>query len=125
MQNIVQTVDMLSNLLSELDIVLLQLPASHADNLQYRRQFRTDFRICQQYILMWLYFLKANYPGYRHITISTDCITAFPVDSNVSSSVIYIIDDTLSLDGPVERTDALVEPADTLPTSESAVLSLD
>jgi hypothetical protein len=39
--------------------------------------------------------------------------------------VIYITDDTLGLDGPIERIDAPVEPADTPPTSESAVLSLD
>jgi hypothetical protein len=39
--------------------------------------------------------------------------------------VIYLTDDTLGLDGPVGRTDAPIEPADTLPTSESAVLSLD
>jgi ATP-dependent DNA helicase PIF1 len=125
MQNIVRTVDVLPNLPSELDIVLLQPPASHADDPRYRRQFRTDFRVRRQRILTWLYFLKANHPGYRHITISTDRIAALPVDSDVSSSVIYITDDTLGLDGPVERTDAPVEPADTPPTSESAVLSLD
>jgi hypothetical protein len=51
MQNIVRTVDVLPNLLSELDIVLLQLPASYADDPRYRRQFRTDFRVCRQRIL--------------------------------------------------------------------------
>jgi hypothetical protein len=52
MQNIVQTVDMLPNLLSELDIVLLQPPeGSTDDDGQYRRQFRTDFRIYRQYVL--------------------------------------------------------------------------
>ena len=37
----------------------------------------------------------------------------------------YITDDALGLDGPVERTDAPIEPVDAPPTSESAVLSLD
>ncbi len=39
MQNIVRTVNVLPNLPSELDIVLLQPPASHVDNPRYRRQF--------------------------------------------------------------------------------------
>lgn len=43
---------------------------------------------------------------------------ALPVDDDVSSSVTYITDDTLSLDGPVEPTDALLN-------SQSVVLSLD
>ena len=37
MQNIVRTVDMLPNLLSELDIMLLQPPLSHIDNPWYCR----------------------------------------------------------------------------------------
>jgi hypothetical protein len=48
MQNIVRTVDVLPNLPSELDIVLLQPPASHADDLRYRRQFPADFRVRRQ-----------------------------------------------------------------------------
>jgi hypothetical protein len=90
MQNIVRAVDVLPNLPSELDIVLLQPPAGHADDPRYRRQFRTDFRVRCQHTLMWLHFLKANnHPGYGHITISTDRIAALLVDGNVSSSVYY------------------------------------
>ena len=83
-----------------------------------RRQFRTDFRVRRGHVLTWLYFLKANHPDYRYITISTDRIAALPVDSDVSSSVICITDDTLGLDGPVELTDMP-------PNSQSVVLSLD
>ena len=78
MRNIVRTVDVLPSLPSELDIVLLRPPAGHADDLQYRRQFRTDFRARRQHILMWLRFLKANHPEYRHATISTDRIASSP-----------------------------------------------
>jgi hypothetical protein len=109
MQNIVQTVDVLPNLPSELDIVLLRPPEHLADDTRYRRQFRTDFRVRRRHVLTWLHFLKANHPDYRRITISADCITALPVDDDVSSSIICITDDTLGLDGPngpVELTDA-------------------
>jgi hypothetical protein len=118
MQNIVRTIDVLPSLPSELDIILLRPPASHAEDPRYHRQFWADFRVRRQYILTWLYFLKTNHPGYRHITISTDRIAALPVDGDVSSSVIHITDDTLGLDGPVELADAP-------PTSQSVVLSLD
>jgi hypothetical protein len=67
---------------------------------------------------MWLYFLKMNHPSYYHITISTNRIAALLVDGDVSSSVIYITNNTLSLDGPVELADAPL-------TSQSVVLSLD
>ena len=105
MQNIVRTVDVLPSLPSKLDIVLLWPPASHADDPRYRRQFRADFRVCRQHILTWLYFLKTNHPSYRHITISTDCITALLVNGDVSLSITYITDNTLSLDKPIELTD--------------------
>lgn len=118
MQNIVRTVDVLPNLPSELDIVLLQPPTSRADDPRYRRQFRADFRVRRQHVLTWLSFLKANHPDYRHITISTDRVTALPIDGDVSSSVACITDDTLNLDGPVELPDVPL-------TTQSVVLSLD
>jgi hypothetical protein len=118
LQNIVRTVDVLPNLPSELDVVLLRPPESCTDDLRYRRQFRTDFRVRRGHVLAWLRFLKANHPDYRYITISTDRIAALPVDGDVSSSVTCITDDTLGLDGPVELTDAP-------PNSQSVVLSLD
>jgi hypothetical protein len=118
LQNIVRTVDVLPNLPSELDIVLLRPPESCTDDLRYRRQFQTDFRVRRGYILAWLRFLKANHPDYRYITISTDRIAALPVDGDVSSSVTCITDNTLGLDGPVELTNAP-------PNSQSVVLSLD
>jgi hypothetical protein len=72
MQNIVRAVDVLPNLPAELDIVLLQPPQSYTDDPRYQRQFRTDFRVRRQHVLLWLHFLKANHPDYRHITIATD-----------------------------------------------------
>ncbi len=62
---------------------------------------------------------------YCYITILIDCIVALLVNSDVSLSVIYIIDDALGLDRPIECIDALVEPIDAPLTSELAVLSLD
>jgi hypothetical protein len=118
LQNIVQTVDILPNLLAELDIVLLQPPESLTNDTQYQQQFRTDFWICHRCILTWLHFLKANHPDYCYITISADCIVALPVDDDVSSSVVYITDDILSLDRPEG-------PIDILLNTQSAVLSLD
>jgi hypothetical protein len=45
-QNIVKTVDMLPNLLSELDIVLLQPPDSIIEkDLYYQYQFRSNFQV--------------------------------------------------------------------------------
>jgi len=106
MQNIIRTVDVLPNLPSELDIVLLRPPESCTDDPRYRRQFRADFRVRRQHVLTWLRFLKANHPGYRYITISTDRIATLLVDSNVSLSVTCITDDTLGLDRPVEPPNA-------------------
>jgi len=105
-QNIVRTVDVLPNLPSELDIVLLRPPARHADDVRYRRQFQTGFRVRRQHVLTWLYFLKANHSDYRHITISIDRATALPVNSNISLSVTYITDNTLSLDKLVKLLDS-------------------
>ncbi|KIM94113.1 hypothetical protein OIDMADRAFT_35162 [Oidiodendron maius Zn] len=63
-------------------------------------------------------FGSANHPDYRYISIAADCLAALPVDGDVSLSVIYITDNTLTLDGPVELTD-------TPPNIQSVVLSLD
>jgi hypothetical protein len=101
MQNIIKTVDVLPNLPSELDIVLLQPSTSPAGcDPRYRRQFRADFRVRRGHILTWLHFLKANHPDYRYITISPERINALPVDDDVSSSVISITDDTISPEEP-------------------------
>src|SRR5579871_6834415 len=94
MQNTIKTVDMLPNLPSELDIVLLQ-PSNHIieNDLQYQRQFRTDFRVCKGHVLTWLCYLKANHLDYRYITISLDRIDALPTDGDISLSIITITDD--------------------------------
>jgi len=72
MQDIVRTVDVLPNLPAELDVVLLRPPTSHVAEPRFRRQFRADFRVRRQCILIWLRWLKTNHPGYRDILISTD-----------------------------------------------------
>ena len=64
MQNMIRTVDMLPNLPSELDVVVLR-PSDHVENeTRYRHQFRLDFRVRKGHIVAWLWFLKANHPGY-------------------------------------------------------------
>ena len=69
MQNIIKTVDILPNLPSELDVVVLR-PPDHADNeIRYRHQFRSDFRVRKGHIITWLRFLKArlsNHTPYGH-----------------------------------------------------------
>ena len=50
--------------------------------------------------------------------IAADRLAALPVDGDVSSSVVCVTDDTLTLDGPVELIDAP-------PNTQSVVLSLD
>jgi hypothetical protein len=117
LQNIVRTVNVLPTLPADLDIVLLRPPTQHANEPRYQRQFRMDFRVRRQCVLTWLYYLKANHPDYRHVTISADHVAALPVDGDVSLSVPYITDDTLDLTGPAE-------PPEQPLTTQSAVLSL-
>src|SRR5277367_5521744 len=91
MQNTVKTVDMLPNLPSELDIVVLRPSNQVAGDLRFQRQFRTDFRVRKGCVITWLRYLKDHHPDYRYITISLDRINALPVDGDVSSSFTAII----------------------------------
>ena len=78
-QNTVKTVDVLPNLPAELDIVVLR-PSDQVvkDDPRYQRQFRSDFRVRKGRVVTWLGFLKAHYPDYEHVTISSDRIDALP-----------------------------------------------
>ena len=90
MQNMVKTVDVLPNLPSEPDIVVLR-PSDYVENeTRYRHQFWSDFRVWKNHIITWLRFLKANYPGYQDVTISLDRIQSLPADDDVSSSITII-----------------------------------
>ena len=93
MQNTVKTVDMLPNLPSELDIVVLR-PSNQVieGDPQFQRQFRSDFQVCKERVITWLQYLKDHHPNYRYITISLDRINALLVDRDVSSSFTAIID---------------------------------
>jgi hypothetical protein len=93
MQNTIKTVDMLPNLPSELDIVVLQ-PSNRLieTDPRYQRQFRSDFRVRKGRVITWLQYLKDHHPDYRYITISPDRIDALPVDGDVSSSFTAIVD---------------------------------
>ena len=94
MQNMVRTVDMLPNLPSELDVVVLR-PSDHVENeTRYRHQFRSDFRVRKGHIVTWLRFLKANHPGYRDVNISPERLQSLPADDDVSSSFATITDET-------------------------------
>jgi hypothetical protein len=48
----------------------------------------------------WLRYLKDNHPDYRYITISSDRMDALPVDGDISSSFVTVVDDT-SVAGPL------------------------
>jgi len=93
MQNTIKTVDMLPNLPSELDIVVLR-PSNQVmeGDPRFQRQFRSDFRVRKGCVITWLRHLKDHHPDYRYITISLDRIDALPVDGDVSSSFTAIID---------------------------------
>ena len=108
MQDIVRTVDVLPNLPSELNIVLLRPPEANTDNPRYQRQFRRDFRVRRQHVLAWLYFLRAHHLDYRCITILTDCVAALLVDGDVSLSIACITDDSLDLARPAAPPSDLV-----------------
>ena len=93
MQNMIKTVNVLPNLPSEPNVVVLR-PSDHVENeTRYRHQFRSDFRVWKGHIIAWLRFLKANHSGYRDITISSDRMQSLPVNDNVSSSFITITDE--------------------------------
>src|SRR5271155_2930136 len=92
MQNNVKTVDILPNLPSELDIVVLRPSNQVEGDPRFQRQFRSDFRVRKGRVITWLRYLKDHHPDYRYITISPDRIDALPVDGDVSSSFAAIID---------------------------------
>ena len=102
MQNTIKTVDMLPNLPSELDIVVLR-PSNQVmeGDPRFQRQFRSDFRVQKGRVITWLRYLKDHHPDYHYITISPDRINALLVDGDVSSLFTTIID----------HEDSLVQPA--------------
>jgi hypothetical protein len=101
MQNTIKTVDMLPNLPTELDVVVLR-PSNRvvSSDPRYQRQFQTDFRVRKGRIIAWLRFLKAHHPDYQYVTISLDRINALPIDGDISSSLMAITDDTGAADEP-------------------------
>jgi hypothetical protein len=82
MQNTAKTVDMLPNLPSELDIVVLR-PSDllMESNERYQCQFRSAFRVRRAHVITWLRYLKANHPDYRYVTISLDRLDTLLVES--------------------------------------------
>jgi hypothetical protein len=122
MQNTVKTVDVLPNLPSELDIVVLR-PSDRVEKSdpRYQHQFRSDFRVRKSRVTTWLRFLKDHHPDYRYITVSLGRIDALPVDKDVSSSFASIIDH-----GPGEDVQEQPILADRPPpNSQSMVPNLD
>ena len=84
---------MLSNLPSELDIVVLQLSNQvMEDDPQFQRQFWSDFQVCKGHMITWLWYLKDHHPDYCYITISSDHIDALLVNRDVLLSFTAIID---------------------------------
>jgi len=107
MQNNVKTVDMLPNLPSELDVVVLRPSNQVEGDPRFQRQFRTDFQVRKKRIITWLRYLKDHHPDYRYITISPDRINALPVDGDVSMSFTAIVDQEPQ-DQPVQPHDPVL-----------------
>jgi hypothetical protein len=122
MQNTAKTVDMLPNLPSELDIVVLR-PSDllMESNERYQCQFRSAFRVRRAHVIAWLRYLKANHPDYRYVTISLDRLDTLPVDDDVSSSFISVIAEPS--DEEVQGPPVSVENAP--PNSQSMVPNLN
>jgi hypothetical protein len=122
MQNTTKTVNMLPNLPSELDIVVLR-PSNQVmeGDQRYQRQFRSTFRVRRGHVITWLRYLKANHSDYRYITVSLDRLDALPVDDDVSSSFPSVINNPL--DEEVQAQPVLVENAP--PNSQSMVPNLN
>ena len=122
MQNTVRTVDVLPNLPSELDVVVLR-PSDQVmqDDPRYQRQFRSDFRVRKGRVITWLRFLREHHPDYQYITISPDRINALPVDDDVSSSFTSILDRGPVQEGHDQPVSAELPP----PNSQSMVPNLN
>jgi hypothetical protein len=121
MQNNIKTVNMLPNLFSKLNIVVLR-PSDQAieNNLKYRSQFRADFRVRKGHVITWLRYLKANHPDYRYITISLDRVNTLPINDDISLSFPSIVDDSIVAEkSPIITADLF------LPNSQSMVPNLN
>ena len=111
---------MLPNLPSELDVVVLRPPTQVIESdPRYRRQFRSTFRVRRGHVITWLRYLKANHPDYRYITISLDRLDTLPVDGDVSSSFISI------MNNPLDEEVRPVSVENTPPNSQSIVPNLN
>jgi hypothetical protein len=97
MQNIAKTVNILPNLPSELDIVVLR-PSNQVmeSDQRYQRQFRSTFRVRKGHVLTWLQYLKVNRPDYQHVTISLNRLDTLPVDDDVFLSFVSVINNPLN-----------------------------
>jgi ATP-dependent DNA helicase PIF1 len=97
-QNNVKFFDALPVLPEELDMILLRPADCLNVEPRFKRQFERDFKIRRSAVSMWLGYLKANHPDYRHIEICPDRLSQLP-DSldgeDVSHRVPYIVDDEL------------------------------
>jgi hypothetical protein len=71
-------------------VLILRPLEAATDGSRFRRQFLHDFQVRREAISTWLTFLKAYYPDYRYIIISTDRLQALPVDGDVSALMVTI-----------------------------------
>src|SRR6266516_788555 len=124
--------DMLPNLPSELDIVVLQpLNQVMETDPQYQHQFQSDFQVCKGCVITWLQYLKDHHPDYYYITISPDHINTLLVNRDIFSLFTAIINHK---DLPVQDQPTSGEPRVQdqpvsarlpSPNSQSMVLNLD
>jgi len=132
MQNTVKTVDVLPNLPAELDIIVLRPSDQVVNNdLRYRRQFRSDFRVRKGHVMAWLWFLHAHHPDYQQVTISLDRINSLPTDGDVSLSFAAVIENTSVNEEPSLPIQPVTDPVQPLtdqlppPNSQSMVPNLN
>jgi hypothetical protein len=95
MQSTIKTASVLPNLYVELDIIL-RWPSDGMieSDPSYRQQPQADFRVRRGRVLAWLRYLKAKHLDYRCTAISPDRTRTLPADSDTSSSITSIIDDS-------------------------------
>ncbi|KAF2706208.1 hypothetical protein K504DRAFT_438267, partial [Pleomassaria siparia CBS 279.74] len=72
---------------ADLDIIILR-PANSRDDPRMERQFRDNYRVRRNVIKEWLYYLRANHPGYHGITIDSESLEALPEDGDVENDFV-------------------------------------
>lgn len=126
MQNIVKMVSILSNLSSELNILVLQLSNQMiTDDLRYCCQFLFNFQVHKGHVIIWLQYLKNYHSDYHYITISFSWINALSVDEDIFSSLTAFIDDLPLTDEPFNNSAQLSPSTSQLMVSNLNIITTE